>query len=139
MIRVLCVEDEKIVAELMKNRFQRIGMQVEVIHRWKEACQRLQQTPKPEIISLDLILPDCALSPLQQVAEIRRLSPESLLIVVSGVADAEALAPGADAYIPKGPTSTSASFYKTILDQVSKRDGYESDLPVIQEAVNRFA
>jgi len=135
---VLVIEDEEIVGRLLKHRFEKIGASVELVTSWMDATKRLSAEPKPQIISLDLVLPDCHLTHPQQIAEVRKHAPDSLLLVVSGIAGAASKedGPKADAYIDK--KQDGIDFYDVVMRQVASRKGFEADLPVIQETVRRM-
>jgi len=137
-MRVLVVEDEEIVGKVLKHRFEKIGASVEIVTLWRDALARLSQNPKPQIVSLDLVLPDCQLSHPQQIAEVRKHAPDSLLLVVSGFAESASKedGPKADAYIDK--RQDGISFYDVVMQQVASRKGFEDDLPIIQETVRRM-
>jgi len=137
-MKVLVIEDEEIVGKILRHRFERIGAEVEIVTLWRDALARLSQNPKPQIVSLDLVLPDCELSHPQQIAEVRKHAPDSLLLVVSGIADSASKedGPKADAYIDK--RHDGLGFYAMVMQQVASRKGFEADLPVIQETVRRM-
>lgn len=132
------MEDEEIVGKVLKHRFEKIGASVEIVTLWRDALARLSQNPKPQIVSLDLVLPDCQLSHPQQIAEVRKHAPDSLLLVVSGFAESASKedGPKADAYIDK--RQDGISFYDVVMQQVASRKGFEDDLPIIQETVRRM-
>jgi CheY-like chemotaxis protein len=114
-MKALVVEDEEGIATVLRKRLEGLGLTVVVTGSLEEAVLTISNPPAPEIITLDLNLLD---SPVQdtinRVKELRRLTPDSLLLVVSGVMtdyDRERLQRmGANATIEKMDITTEKSF-----------------------------
>jgi len=56
MSKVLIIEDEKILAEMYKDKFEGAGYQVDLAFSSEEAAEHLKRE-KPELILLDILLP----------------------------------------------------------------------------------
>lgn len=85
-MRALVVEDEEGMSIVLRKRLEYLGLDVILTGSLEEAAKIINTPPVPELITLDLNLLD---SPVQEtinrVKEIRRLTPDSLLLIVSGV------------------------------------------------------
>ena len=55
--RILVVDDEPDIANLIRRYLERTGYQVSIAHNGKEAV-RLAQSQRPDLITLDIVLPD---------------------------------------------------------------------------------
>lgn len=103
-MKFLIVEDSSLMASAIKHILLMASHDVEVVGTLEEAMQRIQATT-PDLILLDLSLPG---SPpertLEAIKEIKTLSPDSHVAVMTGYAgyDKKALASGADAFRQKG-------------------------------------
>lgn len=104
MHRVLIVEDEADLADLLGYNLRKAGYQVEVVHDGKSALQRIQQA-LPDMIVLDVMLP--GLSGLQVARHVRTNPKTALLPILMLTARAEevdqvaGLQSGADDYVTK--------------------------------------
>lgn len=100
--KVLIVDDEESVAVTMQAILQLDGHDVEMTTRGDDALRRLRQTTY-DLVLTDLRLDD--LDGLQIVAEAHKLSPETIVIVLTGYASLEsavkALREGAYDYLLK--------------------------------------
>jgi len=104
MINVLIVDDE---AELC--RFLKEFLELQTCHVWTsvngQEAVALLRTHRPDVLLLDLNLGRGALSGMEVLRQSRDVSPDTRVIVISGVADettkAEVLALGAAQYLEK--------------------------------------
>lgn len=104
MHRLLLVEDETDLADLLGYNLRKAGYQVEVVHDGNSALQRVQQS-LPDLIILDVMLP--GLSGLQVARQVRTATKTSTIPILMLTAKAEeldqlgGLAAGADDYVTK--------------------------------------
>jgi CheY-like chemotaxis protein len=103
--RILLVEDNESIADILRFIFEREGFQVEIACDGREAKQRIANGPPPDIVLLDMILP--FVNGLQLVGVVRSnpawrdvpvvvLTGKSLETDIVGALDA-----GADDYLVK--------------------------------------
>ena len=120
-MKALVVEDEEGMATVLKSWLEKLGLEVMVTNTLESAARIIATPPVPEVITLDLNLLD---SPVQdtisRVKEIRKLTPEALLLIVSGVmTDHDKIrltTMGADATIEKIEIGTEKSFLSKLSD-----------------------
>jgi len=102
--RILIVEDEEHMGELLREILVREGYRADVVRSGAEAMEHATESP-PDLIVLDLMLPDIdGLEICRQIRDIPRISHVPIL-VVSARADVthrvEGLRIGVDDYMPK--------------------------------------
>ncbi len=74
MPRILIVEDEKILAEMYKDKFKQTGFQVDLVFSSEEAIEYLKNK-KPDLILLDILLPrENGIYFLKNIKEIKEFS-----------------------------------------------------------------
>src|SRR5687768_12278101 len=104
MHRVLVVEDEKDIAELISFHLSRAGFQVEVCSRGSAALESLRTKP-PSLLVLDLMLPDMdgiEICKRLKFKEATQQIPILILTARTGETDRIlGLELGADDYLPK--------------------------------------
>ena len=72
MAKILIVEDEKILAEMYKEKFQEEGFEVDLCFSAEEGINYLKEK-KPNLILLDILLPkENGISFLKKIKEIRK-------------------------------------------------------------------
>lgn len=103
-MKILIIEDEPILANVLEEKFSRESFDVEVIHTGEEALPRIKKF-LPNLVLLDLLLPKK--SGFEVLAEMKA-DPELKLIpviILSNLGEAEnlkkGLALGADDYLIK--------------------------------------
>ncbi len=104
-VRVLVVDDDPSLLKLVGLLIQRAGMEPIFAENAREAVQALGKEPLPEIVLLDLMLPDVSgIEFLRQMRE-REMFDELPVIILSALADPdqirEGLDTGADRYLTK--------------------------------------
>jgi CheY-like chemotaxis protein len=103
--RVLVVDDDKSVHELIGSLLARAGMESVPVTNAREAAEVLRQRPLPDMVILDLMLPD--VSGLELLRQIRSKDIFNGLpvVILSALADPEqireGLQLGADRYLTK--------------------------------------
>ncbi|MBF0570580.1 MAG: response regulator [Candidatus Omnitrophica bacterium] len=102
MIKLLAVDDEQGICEIIEKTFSYIGFSVSIATNAKKAMQ-LFQKEKPKIVFLDLIMPDKDGEDL--LKEMKAIDPGVIVIVVTAKKDEKAreqvLKLGVDEYITK--------------------------------------
>jgi two-component system phosphate regulon response regulator PhoB len=103
--RILIVEDEADIAELLAYKLGQEGFEVEVCPRGDSALERTRQDPSPDLVLLDLMLP--GLDGLELCRHLRREPATAAIPIIMLTAKAEevdrivGLELGADDYIVK--------------------------------------
>ncbi|MEW5932819.1 MAG: response regulator [Bacillota bacterium] len=99
--KVLIVEDEKPIAELVRFNLEKEGFQVETCYDGQDALRRVQADP-PHLVILDLMLP--GLDGLAVCREIRKTSQVPILMLTARADEVDrvvGLELGADDYVTK--------------------------------------
>lgn len=103
MARILLVEDDPQVGDLVKRFLEKEGLQVVWVRTGREALDQAQGTPGPDLVVLDRGLPD--LEGLEVLKALRDLDPLLPVLLLTGRADEESrvegLLEGADDYLGK--------------------------------------
>ncbi|MBI4774043.1 MAG: sigma-54-dependent Fis family transcriptional regulator [Deltaproteobacteria bacterium] len=101
-MKLLIVDDEKLLRDSLKKHFQREGYQVYLAESARKAIEAYREYV-PELVLLDVRLPDG--NGLDVLHEIREVNPEALVILITaygGIRSAvEAIKQGAQDYITK--------------------------------------
>jgi DNA-binding NtrC family response regulator len=102
MKKIMVVDDEETISELLQVFLENQGFQVVVAGSAERALEMLK-TEKPEVVMLDILMP--GLNGIQCLERIKKLSPETIVIIMSGLQDEEiakeAITLGAYDYITK--------------------------------------
>lgn len=132
MIKIMIVDDAVFIRKVLKGILIELGYEIVAeASTGRETIQMLENI-KPDIVTLDITLPD--MSGIDILKEIKKLSPQSKVIMISALSDQqavmEALKYGAINYISK-------PFSKEKIEQVLKAVEIEikknAPLPVVQE------
>jgi two-component system OmpR family response regulator len=99
--RVLVLEDEPDIAAVMRLTLARAGRQIRLAGTLGEARAALAAWGPPNLLLIDLVLPDG--DGLSLCREVKAIWPQVAVLVVTArtAAREEARAAGADAYLPK--------------------------------------
>lgn len=147
-MKALIIEDEPGMATVLRSYLEGIGFSVTVTASMAVAVQIITETPELEVITLDLNLNDSrAAETLPRIAEIRKNSPNALLVVVSGVLTHEdkgkAIEYGADATFEKLDVPTERSFIQRLRDVavglVRTPTKYASRINLLQALASKVA
>ncbi len=102
---ILIVEDEKILAEMYKDRFEKEGIQVDLTFSSEQALEYLNNK-KPDLILLDILLPKAnGISFLEKIKQFKNKTKDIPIIVFSNYDDPktrnDAFLLGAKSYLIK--------------------------------------
>jgi DNA-binding response OmpR family regulator len=102
MPKILVVDDEKDVGELVQSFLEGHGYQVVTASSAQRAFE-LVNLEKPDLVFLDVVMP--GMDGIQCLKEIRKINPDTIVIMVSGLHDEnvakEAIRYGAYDYLTK--------------------------------------
>jgi CheY-like chemotaxis protein len=104
-IRVLIVEDEQDMQDLMRSLLERVGLEIISAYDVTTAVQVLRRKPLPNLVLLDLMLPE--ISGLELLRQIRAkdVFDDLPVVIVSALADPDQIRKGfdlgADRYVTK--------------------------------------
>jgi len=127
--RILVVEDEPMVAEVVERYLRRDGYTVEVVHDGPAALQALERL-QPDLIVLDVMLPGVDGMEICRRVRLRSQTPIIMLTARGEEVDKLiGLEIGADDYVTKpfSPRELAARV-KTVLRRSSQRTGGDDDL-----------
>ena len=113
---ILVVDDEPSMLRYMQTLLEMDQYRVETATNGMEAIRRLEQNPPPDLILLDLLMPQ--MDGLQTLEKARMIRPSAKVVMLSCVSDTrkvvEAIRLGAQDYLTK-------PFHKADLDSVLQR------------------
>ncbi len=102
MKKILLVDDEADVTELMQSFLEHAGYTIITANRAKNALE-LVELEKPSVVFLDVVMPE--MDGLECLKRIKKTAPETIVIMVSGLQDEgvakEAIRYGAYDYVTK--------------------------------------
>ena len=114
--RILVVDDEPSMLRYMQTLLETEDYHVETATNGVEAVRRIEQNPTPDLVLMDLLMPQ--MDGLQALERARQIRPGLKVVMLSCVSDTkkvvEAIRLGAQDYVTK-------PFHKTDLDAVLKR------------------
>lgn len=120
-IRLLVIEDEELVQDMMKRLLERSGWEIIQAYHVQEAVQILRDNrPLPDLVILDLMLPDIDGFELLRQMRSKKIFDTLPVVIVSALADPEqirkGLSLGADRYVTKpGITHNLVNTVKEVL------------------------
>ena len=82
MAKILVVDDDPIVKEMLKQMLERASHEVTVSENGKEALKILQEGQWPDLIITDIIMPEK--DGIEFVRKVRKLNKEIKIIAISG-------------------------------------------------------
>ncbi len=138
--RLLIVEDDSSLSQMLTLHFEDQGMEVRVAHDCQSARQEVKNSV-PDLILLDQQLPDGLGN--EQILDFLQISPQSRIIMMTGVHDLElaiqAIQDGAADFIHK-PVKTQvlqAAVDKALAYTPTSSDSSNSPTPQIRELIGR--
>jgi DNA-binding response OmpR family regulator len=116
--RILIVEDEADMQDLMRTLLERIGLEVIPAYDVASAVQVLRSKPLPDVVLLDLMLPEISGMELLRQMRAKEVFDNLPVVIVSALADPDQIRQGfdlgADRYVTK-PAITH-NLVKTVLE-----------------------
>src|SRR4051812_48550038 len=113
---ILVVDDEPSMLRYMQTLLESDNYRVETAANGNEALRRMEQNPGPDLVLLDLLMPN--MDGLQTLERVRQVRPSTKVVMLSCVSDTrkvvEAIRLGALDYVTK-------PFHKADLDSMLKR------------------
>lgn len=140
-MRVLVIEDHKIIAESLAMHFREFAEDVIVARTMAEADAVIATVDPIDVFSVDLVLPDSGLaSTIKRIKEIKEQNPTCLLLVISGMnmsTEEQSLIVGSDGFIDKRtlgvPNSFFASVRKAFISCIRSPDRYHNNLLILEK------
>lgn len=86
---VLLVDDDKFLLDMYRKKFDQSGLTVDVCVGSQEALTKLREGAKPDILILDIIMPTMDGLELLETIRKEKLSPESIVIMLTNESDRE--------------------------------------------------
>lgn len=123
-MKILIVEDEPLQAELLKRQLSPLKIETVIARDWASAMREMLRVPPPDLIFLDLMLPDTngAEDTLNGITKLREINPNALIVVMTGMQSIElatlAASLGADAFEYKQQMNSQVELFgmvKTVL------------------------
>jgi len=81
--KVLLVDDDKFLLDMYRKKFQQSGAEVEVALGSQEALDKLRNSPAPDILVLDIIMPDMDGVALLEAIRKEKLAPNTSVIMLT--------------------------------------------------------
>lgn len=144
-MKILIVEDDPDTAALIAEWVKRIAREIIVARTMEECLAQIErQTPKPQIIILDLKLPDSTvMETLEKISSIRDKTPDSFIVILSGaVSRIDPISKRADGFIHKTDVRDANGFCAKLCDIAHSIFGdgstFERNLCVLEDAAKRI-
>lgn len=118
---ILIVEDEPSIAKLWTMLLASLGKEFRLAHDMTTALREMQLEPFPDLILLDLRLPDSSSEEtLASIPRFKAINPEAIVLVVTGNPNPAlpvlAAQSGADGFRSKTSATTQAKLYEAVKD-----------------------
>ena len=117
--KVLIVDDDNMLLTMYSLKFKNKGMEVETSANSRDALDKLENGLNPDIILLDIIMPDMdGLTVLEEIRK-RKLAPDAAIVMLTNQGQQEdidrAQGSGVDGYIVKA-----TSIPSEVVDEVEE-------------------
>jgi len=110
-MKVMLLDDDTFLLEMYKTKFETKGYEVVTTTSSEECLQMLRDGEKPNILMLDMIMPDIDGPALLKIIHEEKIAEEALIIVLSNQSQQsdidEAMKYNIDGYIIKADTTPS--------------------------------
>lgn len=132
---VLIVEDQESVSRIYQGFVQSLATEIRVAYDIKTALALMRKEPNPELVLLDLRLPDSDQDEtLSHVKDLRAINPEVVILVISGLHNRNlgklSIDAGADAFREKLEITTQTNLFRAIFETLDAR--IRSGIPAFQ-------
>lgn len=84
---VLLVDDDKFLLDMYRKKFDQSGLTVDVSVGSQEALTKLREGAKPDILILDIIMPNMDGLELLETIRKEKLCPDSIVIMLTNESD----------------------------------------------------
>lgn len=147
-MKALIIEDNKIMAQAIANWLSVIVEEVVVVEKMEDALREIEKIPLPEIVTIDLSLPDShSDATRERIAEFRQRMPDAIMVVLTGIAtvDDEEIyrQRGADGLIEKMQATNANSFYSKFRDIVrgliKQPERFKKNLAILERLAHLVA
>lgn len=140
-MKILIIEDDKTVGQLLKRFLSKIasepGDEIEIVTSMEEARRAILKIPAPDLVTLDLLLPDSAEpeKTLSVIDEIHQHNPNAVVLVFSGVMEDMQEASNlhhADAYLRKQDGMRYDVLMKAVQTAFQSKMTYDRRLDILE-------
>lgn len=147
-MKVLIIEDQQEVAEIIADWLKPYSREVLFASNWVEAFKKLENDHPFSLVTLDLGLPDSDRdATARKIPEIRRLNPNGVIIVITGFKDTdlekEAIRLGADAWWDKPEVTEEKTFLSKLAslfrNLVQMPQGYKTHGKLLEQIAQRIS
>lgn len=146
MSQFLIVEDQEEVANIWKRFLEPMGVPVAIALNLEEAAAVMRKVPPPDLVLLDLILPDSK-EPSETLAKgikmIREHNPNALVVVITGAAVENiavlARAMGADEFYHKIEMTSQARLLNAVKGVLEKNSEAKDVKARVENGTNMIA
>jgi len=110
-LKIMIMDDDTFLLDIYATKFKDSGADVHVVTSGAEAIKVLEEGFSPNVILLDLVMPEIAGVKVLKIIKEKKLAPHANIIVLSNQSQkkdiAEAQKAGADGYIVKANATPS--------------------------------
>lgn len=135
-MKILIVEDDPGMGILLKKYLEGLpDTELEVVRDLEAARKAYERIPPPDIVTLDLLLPDSAAEQtLAEIAKIKQINPHGCVVVMTGIStdpniQDKSLTAGADGFITKRVVGNRSGFLEAIANVLATKQ----DVPQYQQ------
>jgi len=94
MKKILIVDDERTLVEILKNKFNKSGFQIVVAYDGEEGLKKIKEE-KPDLVLLDVVMPKMDGITMLQVLRQGKLNQDTPVILLTNLDDAGRVAEAA--------------------------------------------
>ena len=85
--KILIVDDDEFVCNIYEKSFKEEGVETETVHSGKEMLERMRKEDKPEMVVLDIFMPEMNGFEALESAHKENLLDRSIVLILSNHAD----------------------------------------------------
>lgn len=133
-MKILIVEDREEVRALWRRFAQPIASEVLEAEDLASAMELMRKIPPPDLVLLDLNLPDSKdRDTLNSIERFRALNPRCLVVVLTGIPDASlaelSIRCGADAFAEKADVATQTDLWRAVVRAITRPNANRKEPP----------